>query len=103
MVDRVVEQVGGLRFGGIAELHREHLVAGNPGEVGQRGGSALQVPDVHHETGSRVVRGDDELRCHPEVGEVRERQRFQCHPGSDLGGLLREQMQLGRPMGHVPQ
>src|SRR3954453_14934624 len=28
---------------------------------------------------------------------------FQSHPGSDLGGLPSQQMELGRPVGHVGQ
>jgi hypothetical protein len=33
-----------------------------------------------------VIGGGDELPRQPEVGDVGERQRFQRHPGSDLGG-----------------
>lgn len=70
VVDRVVEQISGLRLGGVAGLDDEHLVTGDLGEIGQRGRSALQVADVHHQTHGGVVSGDDELGSKSEVGDV---------------------------------
>ena len=81
----------------------EHLVTGDFGKIRQRGGSALQVPDVHHQTGRRVISRGDELRGQPEVGDVGEGQRFQRYSGSDLGGLPGQLVQLGGPVGDVGQ
>ena len=99
----VEEEVVGLRRGGVAELDSEHLVTGHAGQVSQGGGAALEVPDVHHETGSRVVCGRDELRGQSEVGDVGEGERLQGDPGPDLAGLLGQLVQLSRPASDIGQ
>jgi hypothetical protein len=63
VMNGVVEQIGGLRCGGIVEFDDKHLVTGDLGKISQCGGSALKVPDVHHQTGCGVISGGDEFRA----------------------------------------
>ena len=103
VVDGVVEQVGGLWCWSVAELDDEHLVAGDLGQLRERGGPALQVPDVHHQTGCGMVGGGDECRGRREGGDVGERQRLQRHPGPGFRGPDSQSVQLARPVGDVPE